>query len=200
MKRSIRWYDYITISINWFALTVRSQGLVLIVPLLVQQFVGEEQKGTYFGIIRLWALMVALLVQAFMVVIVLSGMVWFVVPLYRKVIGISAYEYFEKRFGFFARMYSSIGFTLTHFSKMGTVFFLLALAIASMTGLNAYWVIWIIGIAIIFITLMGGIEAVIWLDVIQGFLLIGGGNFIIDVISNIFNPDFSAIRFTSFTE
>ena len=116
-----------------------------------------------------------LLVQAFMVVIVLSGMVWFVVPLYRKVIGLSAYEYFEKRFGFFARMYSSIGFTLTHFSKMGTVFFLLALAIASMTGLNAYWVIWIIGIAIILITLMGGIEAVIWLDVIQGFMLIGGG-------------------------
>ncbi|MBN2503022.1 MAG: MFS transporter [Anaerolineales bacterium] len=66
MKRDFRWHDYITISINWFALTVRSQGLVLIVPLLVQQFVGEEQKGTYFGIIRLWALMVALLVQAFM--------------------------------------------------------------------------------------------------------------------------------------
>ena len=66
MKRNFRWYDYITISINWFALTVRSQGLVLIVPLLVQQFVGEDQKGTYFGIIRLWALMVALLVQAFM--------------------------------------------------------------------------------------------------------------------------------------
>ncbi len=116
-----------------------------------------------------------LLVQAFMVVIVLSGLVWIVVPLYRKVIGLSAYEYFEKRFGFFARIYSSLGFTLTHFSKMGTVFFLLALAVASMTGMNAYWIIWIIGIAIIIITLMGGIEAVIWLDVIQGFMLIGGG-------------------------
>jgi MFS family permease len=66
VERKFHWYDYITISINWFALTVRSQGLVLIVPLLVQQFVGESQKGTYLGIIRLWALMVALLVQAFM--------------------------------------------------------------------------------------------------------------------------------------
>lgn len=116
-----------------------------------------------------------LLVQGIMVVIVLLGLVWFVVPLYRKLIGISAYEYFEKRFGFFARIYSSLAFLLAHFAKMGTVFFLLALAITSMTGINAFAVIWVIGIAIILITLVGGIEAVIWLDVIQGFMLIGGG-------------------------
>ncbi|MFC2133977.1 sodium:solute symporter [Bacteroidota bacterium] len=116
-----------------------------------------------------------LLVQGIMVVVVLLGLVWFVVPLYRKVIGISAYEYFEKRFGFFARIYSSLAFALTHFSKMGTVFFLMGLALASMTGVNTYLLIWIIGIAVIFITLKGGIEAVIWLDVIQGFMLIVGG-------------------------
>jgi len=116
-----------------------------------------------------------LLVQGIMVVVVLLGIVWYVVPLYRKVIGISAYEYFEKRFGFFARIYSSLAFALAHFTKMGTVFFLLGLAIASMTGIHAIAVIWTIGIAIILITLMGGIEAVIWLDVIQGFMLMGGG-------------------------
>ena len=116
-----------------------------------------------------------LLVQGIMVVVVLLGLVWFVVPLYRKVIGISAYEYFEKRFGFFARMYSSVAFALAHFSKMGTVFFLMGLAIASMTGVNTYVLIWIIGLIVIFLTLKGGIEAVIWLDVIQGFMLIFGG-------------------------
>jgi len=123
-----------------------------------------------------------LLVQGIMVVVVLLGLVWFVVPLYRRVIGISAYEYFEKRFGFFARMYSSIAFALTHFSKMGTVFFLMGLALASMTGVNTYLLIWIIGILVIFITLKGGIEAVIWLDVIQGFMLIGGGLIVLAVI------------------
>ena len=36
MNRPIRWYDYITININWFALTTRSQVLVpLVIPLLV---------------------------------------------------------------------------------------------------------------------------------------------------------------------
>ncbi|MDZ4158379.1 MAG: MFS transporter, partial [Anaerolineaceae bacterium] len=36
----------------------------LVIPLLVQQFVGEQNKGAYFGQLRLWTLMTALLVQA----------------------------------------------------------------------------------------------------------------------------------------
>jgi SSS family solute:Na+ symporter len=116
-----------------------------------------------------------LLVQGLMVPIVLLGMIWFIVPLYRKVIGLSTYEYFEKRFGSFARYYSSLGFVLTHFSKMGTVFFLLALALSNMSGVNTLVIISVIGIVIIILALLGGIEAVIWLDVIQGFMLFGCG-------------------------
>jgi SSS family solute:Na+ symporter len=115
------------------------------------------------------------LVQGLMVPIVLIFMIWTIVPLYRKVIGLSAYEYFEKRFGYFARLYSSLGFVLAHFSKMGTVFYLLALALSSMMGIDTLTFIWILGAIIILLTLLGGIEAVIWLDVIQGILLIGGG-------------------------
>jgi MFS family permease len=65
MNRPIRWHDYLTININWFALTTRSQTLTpLVIPLLVQQFVGEAQKGSYVGTLRLWTLMAALLFQA----------------------------------------------------------------------------------------------------------------------------------------
>ena len=113
-----------------------------------------------------------LLVQGLMVPIVFVSIVWFIVPLYRKVIRLSTYEYFQKRFGPFARLYTSLAFVLTHFSKMGTVFFLLALALSNMTGANTFAIIWVIGGIIICITLIGGIEAVIWLDVVQGFLLI----------------------------
>jgi len=116
-----------------------------------------------------------LLVQGLMVPIVLLLSIWFIVPLYRKIIGLSTYEYFEKRFGKFARYYSSLGFLLTHFSKMGTVFFLLALALSNITGVNTILIISIIGFVIIVLALMGGIEAVIWLDVIQGFMLFGCG-------------------------
>jgi MFS family permease len=64
-QKPLHWYDAITINIYYFALTLRSQTLTpLIVPLLVQQFVGDETKGTSYGNLRLVSLMVALLVQS----------------------------------------------------------------------------------------------------------------------------------------
>lgn len=116
-----------------------------------------------------------LLVQGLMVPVVLLGVIWFIVPLYRKVIGLSTYEYFEKRFGTVARYYSSIAFVLRQFSGMGTVFFLLAVALSNMTGGNTFAIIVITGLIIIAVNLMGGIEAVIWLDVFQGFMLFASG-------------------------
>ncbi|MCF8347046.1 MAG: sodium/solute symporter, partial [Bacteroidales bacterium] len=115
------------------------------------------------------------LVQGLMVPIVLMAIIWGIVPLYRNIIGISAYEYFEKRFGYLARVYASLGFIFAHFSKMGTVFYLLGLAIAKLLGVDTVTLIWLLGGIIILLTLLGGIEAVIWLDVVQGFLLIVGG-------------------------
>lgn len=125
------------------------------------------------------------LVQGFMVPIVLLFLIWAVVPLYRNVIGLSAYEYFEKRFGLLARMYGSLGFVMAHFSKMGTVLYLLSLAIGHLLGMDTITVIWILGAVIVFVTYFGGIEAVIWLDVVQGFLLMVGGVITLAII--IFN-------------
>jgi len=64
MNRSIRWYDYITINIYWLGLTAVSQSNGIIQPLLVQRFVGPDQQGAYYGNMRLYSLMIALLVQA----------------------------------------------------------------------------------------------------------------------------------------
>lgn len=116
-----------------------------------------------------------LLVQGLMVPIVLLCLVWVIVPLFRKVIRLSAYEYFERRFGTFARLYSAVAFILTHFSKMGTVLYLLAIAMYSLTGVPVTTYIIGLGVVIIVLTLFGGIEAVIWMDVIQGFMLVAGG-------------------------
>ncbi len=133
------------------------------------------------------------LVQGLMVPIVLLFFIWFIVPLYRNIIGISAYEYFEKRFGYLARVYGALGFMMAHFSKMGTVFYLLGLAIASLLGMNTLTVIWILGGIIILLTLLGGIEAVIWLDVVQGLLLIGGGLITLAIILIVPEGGLSAI-------
>ncbi|MGE5123973.1 MAG: MFS transporter, partial [Acidobacteriaceae bacterium] len=66
MSRLLRWYDYITFNVYFMGLTTLSQTMGLVTPLLVQQFVGETQKATYYGTFRLFTLMVALLAQALM--------------------------------------------------------------------------------------------------------------------------------------
>jgi MFS family permease len=66
-SRPLRWYDTLTINASFFGLTTLSQTMTpLIVPLLVQQFVGPGRQGAYYGNIRLWSLMTALLVQSLM--------------------------------------------------------------------------------------------------------------------------------------
>jgi SSS family solute:Na+ symporter len=176
----------------------------LVIPLLVTLKFTKKQNNTgeYFkasGALPAWAIGVSilatlissitflaypgegyasnwlLLVQGLMVPIVLVFFIGFVVPLYRNVIKLTAYEYFEKRFGFFARLYSSIGFFFAHFSKMGSIFFLLALAFSNMTGWDTTTTIVAVGFVVIFITLLGGMEAVVWLDVVQGIMLAFGG-------------------------
>lgn len=128
-----------------------------------------------------------LLVQGLMVPIVLIAMIGVIVPLFRRVVKLSTYEYFEKRFGFFARIYGSLAFGLGHFSKMGTVFYLVSLALSAFMGIDIYVIIIGLGIAIILLTFLGGMEAVIWMDVIQGGLLIIGG--LVCVIMLLFLPE-----------
>ena len=60
-----RWHDPITINAIWFAISTRSNILTpLLLPLLVQNFVGEASKGGAYGNLRLVSLMIALLFQA----------------------------------------------------------------------------------------------------------------------------------------
>lgn len=116
----------------------------------------------------------SLLVPGFMAlgVLVLAGFI--IIPFFRHVVGMSAYEYFGKRFSYKIRVYSSLAFAAGHFAKMGFVLYLLGLTVTSITGWNIDVIIVGVGIATIAYTLMGGMEAVVWTDVVQtGILWIG---------------------------
>ncbi|MEA4811429.1 MAG: MFS transporter [Anaerolineaceae bacterium] len=64
-ERKVAWYEPFLTSSMFFAFSTRSNMMTpLLLPLLVQSFVGEAQKGSYFGILRLCTLMMALMVQA----------------------------------------------------------------------------------------------------------------------------------------
>ncbi|AHF16871.1 sodium:solute symporter [Niabella soli] len=92
------------------------------------------------------------------------------VPFYRSTGEVSAYTHFEKRFGPWARTYAVVCFVLTQFARMGSVFFGMALSLQALLGFSMASIMVVMGICIIIYTVMGGMEAVIWTEVVQGIL------------------------------
>jgi SSS family solute:Na+ symporter len=98
---------------------------------------------------------------------------WFV-PFYRKTGELSAYNHLETRFGPWARTYAVVCYLLTQVARLGTILYLLALALVPLTGWDIRWIIIAAGVAIIVYPLLGGTEAVIWTGVVQAVVLVGG--------------------------
>lgn len=98
------------------------------------------------------------------------AVVW-VIPLFRQRIRLSAYEFLERRFGAGARVYGNLAFLIVHFGKMAAILYLLCLALAQMTGWNIFVLIAVVGTSTLIYTCFGGIEGVVWADVVQGVLL-----------------------------
>ena len=100
--------------------------------------------------------------------------IFFFLPFYRKLRVISAYEYLENRFDVSLRLLGSASFILFQLGRMGIVVLLPALALSAVTGLNLFLCIALMGLLSTLYTVLGGMEAVIWTDVIQVVVLIGG--------------------------
>jgi len=98
----------------------------------------------------------------------------FFVPLYRSINSPSAYTYLEMRFGPWAKIYVSIMYLLTQLMRTGTILFLLALTLNVILGWNIVTIIIITGASVMIYALLGGIQAVVWTDAIQGIILILG--------------------------
>ncbi len=92
------------------------------------------------------------------------------IPFYRNSKAVSAYTHLEKRFGPWARTYAVICFLLTQLARMGTVFFGIALSLQAMTGYQMQAIMVAMGIIIIIYTVLGGMEAVIWTEVVQAVI------------------------------
>jgi SSS family solute:Na+ symporter len=106
----------------------------------------------------------------------------FFVPFYRKSGFISAYEHMEYRFGPWARIYMVFGYLFTQLARMGSILFGVALVIQALLGLDLVLIILVMGFLVTLYTLLGGIEAVIWTDVMQSVVLTMGAIFILGVI------------------
>jgi SSS family solute:Na+ symporter len=115
------------------------------------------------------------LLPGLMLPIVTLFLSMFVIPFYRRVVSMSAYEFLETRFGYPARAYAALVFIVLNLFRTGFILFLTASAVHVMAGWDIRWAIVASGLVTIVYTMMGGIAGVIWTDVLQGIVLLGGG-------------------------
>lgn len=95
----------------------------------------------------------------------------------------SAYEYLEARFDLATRRLGVALFILLVVSWMGFVVLVSSRVLAGVTAMPLGMVIATVGIVATFYTFLGGLRGVIWTDVFQVCLLVGGAVFIVAYVA-----------------
>ncbi|WP_273565575.1 sodium:solute symporter family transporter [Maribacter halichondriae] len=98
----------------------------------------------------------------------------YVIPHYRKHKIVSVYSYLEGKIGGWGRIYAAFSFLLFMVGRVAVILYLSSLLLTSFVNTDIGTVIVLVGIVTIIYTLMGGMEAVIWTDVMQSIIMIGG--------------------------
>ncbi|MBR1468683.1 MAG: sodium/solute symporter [Prevotella sp.] len=108
------------------------------------------------------------------ILIVSFPVIRYFLPFFRRLNVTTAYEYLEHRFSYAVRLMASVLFIVFMVARMALVLFLPSLAMTAVTGINIYVCIVVMAIVTIIYCTMGGVEAVVWGDVVQGIILVGG--------------------------
>lgn len=96
---------------------------------------------------------------------------YYIFPLLRRMEITSTYEYLERRFNNPLRLIASAQcIAIQTIGRTAVVLVLPALAIASVTGMNVFLSVLLMGILTTIYTAVGGFESVIWTEVFQGVL------------------------------
>ena len=121
----------------------------------------------------------------FGIIILTGNLSWFVIypyafyismPLYRRLDVYSAYEYLERRFDVWVRSLASLIFILWRLGWMATALYVPCLAITTATGHPEHLtpMVALMGFVATLYTMMGGVKAVIWTEVLQFVVMFGG--------------------------
>jgi len=91
----------------------------------------------------------------------------------------SIYEYLERRFGRSSRTVMSIIFMMSQSITTASILTATAIVITFVTGIDAKTAIIAMTLIVLVYTLLGGMNAVIWTDVLQGVILFVGAGIIL---------------------
>lgn len=130
---------------------------------------------TYTGLpAKVFAQDWVLLVGNGMILATVPVAVYLALPFFRQIDATSAYEYLDKRFNLPVRLFGSAMFILFHISRMGIIMALTALALSAAVPMTPVQCVLLMGVLCLIYCSLGGVEAVIWTDTIQTFVLLGG--------------------------
>jgi len=113
-------------------------------------------------------------VMAFFIIGMAPVAIYYYLPFFCRLGITSAYEYLEKRFNLGVRLFGSAAFVVFMVCRVAVVTLLPAIALNAVTGVSIDACILICGILTMIYCSLGGLEAVIWSDFVQGIVLMGG--------------------------
>lgn len=190
--RTLNWLDYLFLGLNFL-------GMALLGAYLSrrQKSTGEYALGG--NKIRWWMAGISLfatqtsaisimaipamtynsgiiwLMQAIIAFPVVLALSWIIPPLLRRLKLTSVYGYLEQRYHPGIRVLASIqSVVFLTTARMTIIMLLPSLALAAVTGWHVVSCVLIIGVVATIYTGLGGIDAVVWNDVVQVILVIGG--------------------------
>lgn len=99
----------------------------------------------------------------------------------------SVYEYMEYRLGPISRMLTVLQFFINSLIQVSSMVFIPSLILQTITGWSLQVIVPLIVTAAIIYTIMGGIKAVIWTDVIQTVIVWGGMILVVVIALNQLN-------------
>ena len=151
-------------NLPWFAI-----GFSLVASSIsTEQFVGEVGFAYRYGIAVSnweWGVFPALTI-----------MLVFFVPFYLRKRIATMPEYLEYRFGLFSRVAFAVITVVSYaFINLAGVMYSGGLALHAMFGINLWLAVAILALVAGVYTIAGGLASVVWTDLLQAILLLGGG-------------------------
>ena len=115
---------------------------------------------------------------------------------YFRILNLStAYEYLEKRFNYFCRAVASGLFCIFMVARFAVILLLAALALNAVMDMNVILCILLMGVITIIYCTMGGMEAVVWSDVVQTAIFVFG--VLLCLVFLVFQTDGGMVGFLS---
>lgn len=145
-------------SMGWFTV-----GLSVMATLFSSNSFVMYPSVVYGDSLKIWLTLVAHTA-------IFPLIVWVFIPMFSRLNCPTAYEYLERRFHVSIRCLASGLFILLRIGWMASATFAASVVLSAVSGVDQHVVIISLGVVSILYTMMGGLRAVMWTDVIQFFI------------------------------